>query len=98
TSAWLVWAKAEGKARSALAMFAVQLVFNALWSWTFFVWRSGAWALADAIVLWLLVLATMIAFWRFHKVAALLLLPYLCWVSYAVALTYSIWQRNPQLL
>ncbi len=97
-SAWLVWVKAGVKARPVLALFAVQLVFNALWSWCFFVWRSGAWAFADAILLWLLVLATMIAFWRFQKWASVLLLPYLCWVAYAVALTYSVWQRNPQLL
>lgn len=97
-SAWLVWIKAEIEARPALGLFAVQLVFNALWSWMFFVWRGGAWAFADAIVLWLLVLSTMIAFWRFQKWAAALLLPYLSWVTYAVALTYAIWQRNPELL
>ncbi len=98
-AAWLVWLRGTfASTRVPLSLFVVQLVFNALWSWIFFEWRSGAWAFADALVLWALVAATLFAFWRVHKVAALLLAPYLLWVSYAVCLTYSVWQRNPQLL
>jgi len=41
---------------------------------------------------------TAIAFWRVQRAAALLLAPYLAWVTFAIALTYAVWQRNPGLL
>jgi translocator protein len=49
-------------------------------------------------VLWILIVATLVAFWRVRRIAALLLLPYLSWVSFAAFLTYAVWQRNPHLL
>ncbi len=98
-AAWLVWTRqSDGRTRTALGLFVVQLGFNALWSWIFFVWRSGAWAFVEAFVLWLLVASTAVAFWRVQKWAAVLLIPYLAWVTYALCLTYAIWQRNPQAL
>jgi tryptophan-rich sensory protein len=50
------------------------------------------------VALWLLIAATIVAFWRVSRLAGLLLLPYLAWVSFATALTFSVWQRNPSLL
>ena len=50
------------------------------------------------MVLLALILATMAAFWRSSRLAAVLLLPYLLWVSFASALTWVVWQRNPGLL
>jgi len=49
-------------------------------------------------VLWLLVLGTVVAFWRVRPLAGALLLPYLGWVAFASALTYSVWKRNPGVL
>src|SRR5690242_8847322 len=40
-AAWLVW-RSEGENRRALAIFAAQLIANALWSWLFFAWHKGA--------------------------------------------------------
>ncbi|MES2523800.1 MAG: TspO/MBR family protein [Gemmatimonadota bacterium] len=98
-AAWLVWrARGWDGARGALTLFVVQLAVNALWTWAFFAWRSGALALADIGLLAILIIATMVAFARVNRVAALLLLPYLCWVAFATALTISVWQRNPTLL
>ncbi|HEU4590920.1 MAG TPA: TspO/MBR family protein [Steroidobacteraceae bacterium] len=98
-SAWLVWrARGFKEARIALVLFVVQLAFNAFWSWVFFVWRQGAFAFAEVIVLWGLIVATLIAFWRLNAVAAGLLLPYLVWVTFASALTFSTWRLNPGLL
>lgn len=68
------------------------------WSWLFFVWRQGGLAFAEILLLWALILATIVLFWRINKVAAALLLPYLAWVSFAPALTLSTWQLNPDLL
>lgn len=99
TSAWLVWSRhGWARARGALTLFLVQLAANALWSWLFFVGRSGAIAFAEILLLLLLIGATVAAFWPLHRAAAALLLPYLAWALLASALTYSTWQRNPGLL
>ena len=98
-SAWLVWRRHGFRAAPlALGLFLVQLVANALWTWLFFVWQRGALALAEIVVLWLLIAATCLAFRPLHRGAALLLLPYLLWVSFATALTLSLWQLNPAVL
>lgn len=98
-SVWMVWrVRGFASAPRTLALFIVQLAVNALWSWLYFAWQSGAWAFSGIIVLWLLIAATIAAFWRVRPFGAALLLPYLAWVSLATALTYSTWQRNPQLL
>lgn len=96
---WLVWrVRGFAAAPRTLALFIAQLAANALWSWLFFHWRQGAAAFAEAIALWLLIAATAAAFWKVRKLAGVLMLPYLAWVSFATALAWSTWQRNPQLL
>jgi tryptophan-rich sensory protein len=97
-AAWLVWRPRSPAARRALTLFLVQLALNALWSWLFFAWHRGAWAMLDLVLLWMLVLATTIAFWRRRPLAGALLLPYLAWVSFAGVLNYWVWQANPGLL
>lgn len=98
-AAWLVWREPAGPARSqALGLFFVQLAANALWSWLFFAWRNGAGAFVDVLAMLALIIATMVAFWRLRHAAALLMLPYLAWVSFASVLTWTVWQANPQLL
>ena len=98
-AAWLVW-REQGwrRARGALSLFVLQLGVNALWSWLFFAWRQGSGAIADVLLLWLLILATIVAFWRVKPLAGVLLVPYLIWVTYASALTIWIVQHNPQVL
>jgi tryptophan-rich sensory protein len=98
-AAWLVW-RVGGfqKARTALTLFLVQLLVNALWSWLFFAWHLGALAFAEIILLWALVAATIVAFWRIRPLAGAFLIPYLLWVSFAATLNYSVWQLNPQVL
>jgi benzodiazapine receptor len=98
-SAWLVWRTGGFRAaRFALTLFLVQLALNSLWSWLFFGWHRGAWAFADIVALWALVVATVIAFWRISPLAGALLVPYLMWVSFASALNAAVWQLNPQIL
>lgn len=98
-AAWLVWRSGRFRAtRLALALFLVQLVFNALWSWLFFFWQNGAVAFADVVLLWVLVVATLVSFWRVRPLAGALLIPYLLWVSFASVLNFSVWQLNPQVL
>jgi translocator protein len=93
--AWLVW-REEGLAGAKwpLALFAVQLVFNALWSILFFGQHRIGLALADIILLWCAILLTLLFFWRVSALAGTLMLPYLLWVTYASALNYTIWKLN----
>ena len=96
---WLVWSCGGLRAnRIALSFFGAQLALNALWSWLFFAWYFGALAFVDIVLLWLLIVATIVSFWRVRPLAGVLLIPYLLWVSFASALNYSIWQLNPQVL
>ncbi|HEY0894670.1 MAG TPA: TspO/MBR family protein [Cellvibrio sp.] len=98
-AAWLVWrVNGFNRAGIALMLFLSQLALNALWSWLFFYWQQGALAFVDIILLWFFIAATLVAFWRIHKLAAVLLVPYLLWVSFAAVLNYSLWQLNPQML
>lgn len=98
-AAWRVQrAAGAGGALPELTLYAVQLVFNALWTWLFFAWQLGAWSFAEILLLWLLIAATIRAFWRRDRGAGMLLLPYIAWVSFATCLCYSIWQRNPTIL
>lgn len=98
-AAWLVWRRGGWPAqRRTLAVFVAQLALNALWSWLFFGWHLGAAAMLDIVVLWLLIVVTVVMFWRVRPLAGALLLPYLAWVSFASALNYAVWQLNPQAL
>ena len=98
-AAWRVW-RAHGwrGAGLALGLFVVQLGVNSLWTWLFFVWHQGAWAFAEIVLLWGLILGTIMAFWSLQKIAALMLVPYLLWVSFATALTFAMWTLNPAAL
>ena len=98
-AAWLVWRQRGFRgARGALTLFVVQLAANALWTWLFFAWRRGALAFGEILLLWVLIVATLLAFWRIRPLAGALLVPYLLWVSFAAALTWSVWRLNPGLL
>ncbi|MFA4846154.1 MAG: TspO/MBR family protein [Patescibacteria group bacterium] len=105
-AAFLVW-REDGKAgiaaspraprndkNIALAIFAVQLVLNVLWSALFFGMRSPGAALVEIVVLWIAILATIIAFARISRPAAYLLVPYIAWVSFAIVLNYQFWNLN----
>ena len=98
-AAWLVWREpaSSGRAR-ALVLFVAQLAVNALWSWLFFRWRTCALAFLDTVLLLLLLVATIAAFWRIRPLAGVLLLPYLGWVGFATALTWAVWRSNPGAL
>ena len=96
-AAWLVW-RSPGSNKIALGLFGAQLGANALWSWLFFAWHRGALAALEVLVLLALILATIVAFSRTSRLAALLLVPYLLWVSFASVLTWTVWRSNPGLL
>lgn len=95
-SGWFVWSKV-GFAGAALplAIYVAQLILNAGWTPIFFGLRRPDLALVEIAILWVSIFALI---WLFHPIsmiAAWLLVPYLAWVSFASALTFSIWKRNP---
>lgn len=97
-ASWLVWRAQAATTRRALGFYLVQLALNALWSWLFFAWHLGAAAFGEIVLLWALIVATMVQFWKVRPVAGALLVPYLLWVSFATALAFTVWRANPALL
>jgi benzodiazapine receptor len=91
-AAWLVWRRAGWA--GALVWFAAQLVLNAAWSPVFFGLHRIGLALLNIVLLWLAIAGTTAAFWRVQPAAGVLLVPYLTWVSFAVALNFAIWRLN----
>ena len=92
---WLVWRRAGWSgARTALSVFAVQLVLNALWTPLFFGAGLFGVAFVEIVALWLSIVATIVLFARHSRPAAALLLPYLAWVTFASALNLAIWVLN----
>lgn len=78
----------------ALALYAVQLVFNLLWSIWFFNLGWYLFSFFWLILLWFLILATTIAFYRISKPAGYLMIPYLLWVTFAGYLNAAIYQLS----
>ena len=93
---YLVW-KSKGNEKikkSAIILFSFQLALNFLWSFIFFYAHQPGWALVDIAALWVLIFFTIIWFGKISPVAAWLLVPYICWVSFATVLNYAIWKIN----
>jgi hypothetical protein len=81
--------------RTALIVFLVQPIINALWSIAFFGLESPLYGLIVIIALWITIVLTIIKFFRISTIAAALLVPYILWVSFATVLNGSILVLNP---
>jgi translocator protein len=94
-AAWLVW-RQRGFAGTerAMTLYGAQLVLNAAWSWIFFGRQQIGVAAIEIVALWVVIAATIVAFWRIRPLAGALLVPYLVWVSFAAALNFAIWRLN----
>ncbi len=94
-AAWLVWRRGGWRAqRGPLVLFFIHLAINVAWSGVFFGLQSPGGGLAVIVLLWLAIVATAAVFWRQSRAAALLLMPYLVWVSFASYLNFAIWRLN----
>ncbi len=93
----LVWDKIGEKKEvpMGILIFGVQLLLNCLWSIIFFGYHSPFYAFIEIIFMWLAILATILYFSKISKTAAWLLVPYICWVSFAMLLNFSIYRLNP---
>ncbi len=92
-AAWVAWRR-QPRPLGALALYAIQLVLNGLWTPIFFGARKPGAALVVIITLWTASLATAIGLFRARAVAGLLLVPYLAWVAFATLLNAAIWRRS----
>ena len=79
---------------TTVAPWLVQLVLNALWSWLFFGLQRPALAFLEITLLWIAIVVNIVVFYRIHKGAAGLLMPYLAWVSFASWLNWQLWHLN----
>ncbi|MGD1048469.1 MAG: TspO/MBR family protein [Candidatus Krumholzibacteriaceae bacterium] len=93
---FLVWRQglAVSGVRIALFVFFLQLVLNAVWSFAFFGARSPLAGLVVIIALWGAIVATIALFAPLSRWAAVLLVPYILWVSFAAILNWSIYVLN----
>ncbi len=91
-AAWLVWKK--GTAQGPMVLFGAQLLLNLAWSFLFFGARSPGLALIDIAVLWIAIAAMIFAYAFRSRLAAYLMVPYLAWVSFAMALNAAVFMLN----
>jgi tryptophan-rich sensory protein len=82
------------KKKSALTTFFLSLVVNFFWSIIFFNLKNYLLAFAWILLLWLLILVTIIKYYKISKLASLLQIPYLLWVTFATYLTFGIYLLN----
>ena len=94
-AAWLVWQRGGWKEqRKPLLIFLAQLALNAVWTPLFFGLHRPGVAFAEIVLLWLAIVATLVAFRPVNRTAAWLLVPYLAWVSFAAVLNGTLWSLN----
>lgn len=92
---YLVWRLPASVMRNkAMGTFFAQLALNFAWSFIFFGFHQIGFALLEILLMWAAILITINQFAKLQKTAALLLVPYLLWVSFATVLNFSIWHLN----
>lgn len=93
---YLVWREGFQKkeVKVASALFVFQLILNAGWSFFFFGLRSPAYGLVEIVILWVAIIFTIFSFSLVSRASALLMLPYILWVTFATLLNYSILALN----
>ena len=98
SAGWLIWESGDwAQIKPAIIVYGMSLVLNACWSGIFFGLRRLGLALGELIFLWLSILIKIILFLPLDQTAALLLVPYLCWVTFAGVLNLAMWRLNPSL-
>jgi tryptophan-rich sensory protein len=95
-SGWLAWRQAPllRERLVVLAVFLINQCLNVLWSWLFFVQHRPDWSLVELYFLWASIVAMMVVSWRHSRLAAVLLVPYLAWVTTAGFLNQANIQLN----
>ena len=95
-SLYLVWRRGleDQQVKNALFIFVIQLILNVLWSAAFFGLQSPLSGLMEISILWISIAYTIMIFMKISRIAGLLLIPYIIWVSFAAILNFFIWRLN----
>lgn len=90
-----IWMAPESPQRSrGLNLFITQLVVNFFWSLIFFNLQAFGFALLWLLLLWGLVLWMTVSFYRTDRLAGVLQIPYLLWLTFAAYLNFMVWILN----
>lgn len=89
-----LWISHTKESRTLLALFFVQLILNALWSVFFFGFANPIVAYIDIILLWIIVAVLTLDIWKIDKVAAIVLVPYWGWITFASFLNLGVMLLN----
>jgi tryptophan-rich sensory protein len=92
-TAWRA-ARTAAQAEWVIGLFGLNGFLNISWSILFFRFQRPDWAFWEVTLLWLSILAIIVYVARFSRSAALLLVPYLAWVSFAAALNWAVVTLN----
>lgn len=93
---YLIWKSDAATAlkNKAITLFFIQLTVNFLWSIIFFYFQQPGWAFIDIVIMWVMILLTIFSFGKISAAASWLMVPYICWVSFAAVLNFAIWKLN----
>jgi tryptophan-rich sensory protein len=84
----------KGEAKVPLIFYSIQLILNWIWTPVFFGLEALLAAFVEIVFVWIFVIATAILFFRVDKIAGVILVPYIGWVTFASILNFSLWQLN----
>jgi tryptophan-rich sensory protein len=92
---YLIWKSEHPRKKQVLTLYFLQLFLNFLWSPAFFGVQNPMLGMLVIVPLWVAILACILLFRKINGWAALLMIPYLLWVSFATVLNATIWYLNP---
>jgi tryptophan-rich sensory protein len=92
---YLIWKSEHPSKKQVLTLYFLQLFLNFLWSPAFFGVQNPMLGMLVIVPLWAAILACILLFRKINGWAALLMIPYLLWVSFATVLNATIWYLNP---
>ena len=93
-SAAVIYDSGDSRLSKAIFVYALQLTMNFWWCVLFFGFGLYLFAFIWLLLLWAAVLVMIILFYRIHKTAGLLQIPYLLWLSFAAYLNWGIYLLN----
>ena len=93
-SAYIVWERDTTKARLPIAIYAIQLFLNFMWPIFFFSFKAYLFSFIWLLLLWAFVLAMIIVFYKVNRLAGILQVPYLLWLTFAAYLNLGVFLLN----
>ncbi len=94
-SSFMIWKSPHTELRKkAILIYGIQLFLNFWWSIIFFSFHLLFFSIIEIVMMWSMIIYMIIVFRKINKSAAYINIPYILWVSFATALTISIWILN----